>query len=139
MTKAKVITEVQPAPTVLSFGQLPRSLTLSGLGHSTFAQAAVLIRLGYVFDTAKQPEIFPATGHAFLHLTLGAPEQHAIELAKEATEQALIEEARDFDQRVKEAAEQLIAEQAKAAAKAAAAAKIAAAEAALKELKAAAA
>ena len=143
-TKAKPAASVTtaitiPAPTVLTMGQLPRNVTLYGIGHTVFAQAAVLMRHGFIFDPDRFPEIFPATGHAFLHLTIGTPEPLAFEGAKEAADQALAKEHAEFEQRVQDAAKYLVADQARAAAKAVNDAKIAEAEAELQRLKTAAA
>lgn len=104
-----------PAPTVLVLGQLPRSLTLSGMASTVFAQSVVLARNGFVFDPALPPEVFPQTGLAFLHMTLGAPEQHAINGAAEAVEQALMQEEREFEKRVEAAAKQMIEDAARKA------------------------
>jgi len=127
-----------PAPTVLTLGRLPREVQLSGMSHVVFAQAVVLARAGYVFDDTLPQRVFPETGLAFVYMTLGTPEAHAILGAKEATEEALAKEQRDFERLVEEAATRLVEERAAAAVKAEAAAKIAAAEAELAAMRAAA-
>ena len=126
------------APTVLTLGRLPREIELTGMQHIVFDQAVVLARCGYVFDNTAPQRLFPETGHAFMCMTLGTPEAHAIEGAKQVTEEALAKEQRDFERMVEEAAIRLVEERAAAAAKADAAAKIAAVEAELAAMRAAA-
>lgn len=130
------VTAIQPTapeanPTVLTFGQLPRDLTLSGPSHTVFAQAVVLARRGYIFSPAQPPQVFPSNGLSVLFMTIGCPDEHAIKGADEATQQAVADEQRAFEQRVEHAAKQLLAEQADKARKAEAAAAIVAAEVAL--------
>jgi hypothetical protein len=123
--------------TVLTMGQLPRNVPLNGSIYTVLPQVVVLARNGFTFDSAAPQLFFGDTGMAFLNMTLGTPEQQAITQATQATEEALAQEVKDFEQRVVAAAKQMLADQAAAAAAAERDAQIAAAEQALAALKAA--
>lgn len=134
-TTTAVVTPEPATPTVLTFGKLPRTIPLSGMAHQVFGQLVVLARQGYVVDTTTMVQVFPATGLAFVQVTLGTPDESIIQAATEATELALAVEEREFTKAVEEAAARLIDERAAAAKKAVVDAEIEAAEVALAALK----
>jgi len=134
-TTTAVVAPEAATPTVLTLGQLPRTIPLSGMAHQVFGQLVVLARQGYIVDPASMVQVFPSTGLAFVQVTLGTPEEGAIQAATEATELALAVEEREFTKAVEEAAARLIDERAAAAKKAVVDAEIEAAEAALAALK----
>lgn len=102
------------APTVLTFGRLPYSMNLFGNAITVFAQAAVLVRKGYIFTPNMPPTFFPG-GAVSVMLELGSPEEVAIASAKELVDDARAAEEKEFDARVQEAAKKIVADQAKAA------------------------
>lgn len=142
-TAAKVTTEVTAvpatpeamAPTFLDKSKQPRTVVLSGMAYNVFPQSVALARLGYVYDPAMPPLVYPQTNMAILHMMLGAPDEFAVRGAREAVADAAATEEREFTQAVAEAAARMIADQAQAARKTQQDAEIAAAEAALIALK----
>lgn len=104
-----------PAPTVLTFGRLPREINLFGEIPTVYAQAAVLIRQGFVFNMACPPIAFPATGQVSMFLHLGSPDAVAVANAIQATDEALAAEEADFQARVQAAAKKIVEDAAKAA------------------------
>lgn len=65
----------------LGMASKPYSITLTGHTVSTMAQAAVLIRQGYMPCPDMALEAFPAIGQITIVLVLGSPEQYAIDAA----------------------------------------------------------
>jgi hypothetical protein len=100
-------------PTILSMGRLPYSIDLFGNSLTVFAQAAVLIRAGFVFASGMPPMIYP-NGTASAWLVLGSPEQAAFVDAMEAANAARAAEEAEFDSRVQAAARQIVDAEAKA-------------------------
>lgn len=142
-TAAKVTTEVTAvlaAPeamphTFVDMSKQPRTVVLSGMAYNVFPQSVALARLGYVYDAAMPPMVYPQTNMAILHMTLGAPDEFAVRGAREAVADAAATEEREFLKSVEAAAARMIEDQAKAARKTQQDAEIAAAEAALVALK----
>lgn len=142
-TAAKVTTDVTAVPaapetmaqTFIDMSKQPRTVVLSGMAYNVFPQSVALARLGYVFDPAMPPQVFPQTSMAVFHMVMGMPDEFAVRGAKEAIADAVATEEREFTQAVQEAAARLIADQAQAARKTQQDAEIAAAEAALVALK----
>jgi hypothetical protein len=120
MARAEVTTSITepaapaPAPTVLTYGRLPFNIDLFGNSPTVFAQAAALIRFGYVFTPSAPPMIYP-NGNASVFLVLGSPDRAAFNDAKEAAETARAAEEADFEARVQSAAKQIVDTAAKAA------------------------
>jgi len=142
-TAAKVTTAVTATPaapeamtqTFLDVSQLPRTVVLSGMTYHVFPQSVALARLGFVFDPAVPPQLYPQTNMAILHMTLGVPDEFAVRGAREAVADAVATEEREFHKSVEEAAARMLDERAAAAVKAVKDAEIAAAEAALAALR----
>ena len=113
----------------------PQTISMSGPAWTTLNKMAALIRMGYVPTTIEN---YHATGGAHVVLVLGNPDPSFTAAAEaEVADAALLDEIqRNRD--VQAAAEQLVKDRERAAAKAEMAVKVAAAEAALKALKAAA-
>jgi len=142
MTKATEIAAPEAAPTsttpIRTIHQpKPETLKLIGPTVPTLAKAAVHIRNGYIFSPDVVPEVFGAAGMIGVTLVLGSPEQYAIEEAAQESAEAMAAQERQRQRDIQEAAAQLVADNERAAVKAAAAVKVAAAEAALAAAKAA--
>ncbi|MQA39625.1 hypothetical protein [Rugamonas aquatica] len=86
----------------------PYAVTINEHSSTAFAQAAALIRQGYVFTEAP-PVIYEINGQASINLVLGAPTPYAIKAA-EATIKLYTDLAEAADQRQVEAAARLTAE-----------------------------
>lgn len=123
MTRAEATTDItEPvapapttqAPTVLTMGRLPFNIDLFGNSMTVFAQAAALIRFGYIFTPSAPPMTYP-NGNASVLLVLGSPDQAAFNDAKEAAETARAAEEADFEARVQSAAKHIVDTAAKAA------------------------
>jgi len=142
-TAAKVTTAVTAAPaapepmtqTFIDLSKQPRAVVLTGMTYHVFPQSVALARLGYVFDSAVPPQLYPHNNMAILHMILGVPDEFAVRGAREAVADAVATEEREFLKSVEEAAARMLDERAAAAAKAVKDAEIAAAEAALAALR----
>lgn len=116
---AKVSTSIaEPAalattPTLLTLGRLPYNVDLFGDALKVFAQAAVLVRAGFVFSPGMPPMVYP-NGTASIWLVLGSPEQAALVDAMEVAEAARAAEEAEFNARVQAAAKQIVDAEAKA-------------------------
>ena len=110
-----VVESTAPAgpPTVLTLGRLPYNIDLIGNAITVFAQAAVLVRAGFVFAPGMCPMIYP-NGTAAVWLTLGSPDQAAFADAMEAASAARAAEEAEFDSRVQAAARQIVEADARA-------------------------
>lgn len=143
MTKTAKVTSAVVAPdaaapapevmtqTFIDITQQPRKVQLSGMTYNVFPQSVALARLGYVFDPAMPPLVYPQTNMTILHMILGMPDEYAVRGAREAVAEAAATEEREYLKAVEDAAARLIDERAASARKAESDAKIAAAEAAL--------
>lgn len=118
--------------------QQPQSLYIIGPVANALEQANAHIRAGYVFDTNLPVEFFGATGMMSFTLKLGNPAEHFIELAKEATAEAMQVQEAQRQRDIERAAAELVVARDRAAAQAAMQAKVKAVEAELAALKAAA-
>ena len=128
-----------PTPTRTIHQPKPETLKLIGATVPTLAKAAVHIRNGYIFSPDYAPEVFGPAGMIGVTLVLGSPEQYAFEAAEQESAEAMAIQDGQRQRDIQEAAAQLVADNERAAVKAAAAVKVAAAEAALVAAKAAAA
>jgi hypothetical protein len=137
VTTAIVAPEAAPAPARTIHQPKPETLKLIGATVPTLAKAAVHIRNGYIFSPDVVPEVFGAAGMIGVTLVLGSPEQYAIEEAAQESAEAMAAQERQRQRDIQEAAAQLVADNERAAVKAAAAVKVATAEAALAAAKAA--
>ena len=140
VTTAIVAPEAAPAPTPTRNIHQPKPETLKLIGPTvpTLARAAVHIRSGYVFSPDVVPEVFGAAGMIGVTLVLGSPEQYAIEAAEQESAEAMAIQEGQRQRDIQEAAEQMLKDRARAAARAVIDKQVAEAEANLKALKAAA-
>ncbi|AWL05898.1 hypothetical protein ACFOHT_19415 [Massilia oculi] len=102
------------SPTVLTFGRLPANIDLFENTFTAFAQAAALVRAGYVFSPGTAPMIFP-NGTATISLTLGTPDQAAFDDAMKSVQAGRDAEEAAFEARVQAAAKHIVDSAAKAA------------------------
>lgn len=82
----------------------PYSLTITGSMFKTMAQAAVLIRQGYMPCPDIPLEAFPATGQITMVLVLGSPEQYAFDAAANTTAEGIAREREQYRRDVELAA-----------------------------------
>lgn len=136
----KETTQATPAVTTTVAPELkPQSIRLLGPVLQVLEQVAVHIRNGYVPDIELPVDLFGGSGNLGLYLKLGNPEARFVEAAKVATEEAMMRQQAQHERDIIQAAEQLIADRERAAARAAMEAQIAEHEATLKAMRAAAA
>lgn len=138
MTKA-TIQAAEAVTTTVAPELKPQSLRLLGPVLQVLEQMAAHIRNGYTPDTELPVELFDGRGALGVYLRLGDPQPQFVQVAKAATEEAMMRQQAQHERDIIEAAEQLIADRERAAARAIIDAKIREQEATLAALKAAAA
>jgi hypothetical protein len=148
-TKAATLsTEVQPAPaltaapapapemTPASVTLMPPTLRLFGPTLTTLSEMVVHSRLGYVLDTDAPVDQFAEAGMLSLFMRLGTPSDSIVKIAQDTVEAAAAQQRLQFARDVKEAARQIIEEDAKAKKAEEVAAQIAATQAQIRALQA---
>jgi hypothetical protein len=99
-----------------------------------FAEAAVHVRQGYIFDSNLPIEFFGHSGNVAITLHLGDPESYVIEKAKASVEEAAAAQRAEQEKAIREEAKRIVAEQQRAELERQVAAEVEAHEAKIKEI-----